>query len=190
LERAVVGPIFESLGSNGHRDQSLPEIVLSNRRDRAFERVLQALISRGAPVVPKDLRVRLESMIEAWSTQSFDDAFQPIQEFEIQCACERDLVVAEQSGDPQRVLDVLEQEYRRKVAEQFGSVELRGIQLNHRVILDLDKVYVPLHFEKLSSGIRAEGGGILSVEPPRRMPISGIVQENPHILLIGSPGAG
>jgi energy-coupling factor transporter ATP-binding protein EcfA2 len=191
LEKAVVAPIFDSLGSNGHRDQSLPEIVLANRRTRAFERVLQALISRGAPKVPDDLRVRLESMIDAWSTQSFDDAFQPILEFEIQCARERDLVVAEQSGDQQRVLDVLEQEYRRQVAKRFGSVELRGIQLNHRVILDLDKVFVPLHVEELGSGTKEGDGRILQMELPfRRMPISGIVKENVRILLIGSPGAG
>jgi len=189
LEKAVVAPIFESLGKNGHRDQSLPEVVLANRRSRAFERVLQALISRGAPKIADDLRVRLESMIDAWSTQSFDDAFQPIQEFEIQCARERDLVVAEQSGDQQRVLDVLEQEFRRKVIEQFGSIELRGIQLNHRVILDLDKVYVPLHFEELNAHGAGEGG-ILTVEQPRRKSLSDIVNENPRILLIGSPGAG
>jgi hypothetical protein len=37
-------------------------------------------------------------MIEGWSSQAFDDAFQPIQEFEIQCARDRDRVVAEESG--------------------------------------------------------------------------------------------
>jgi hypothetical protein len=183
LEKAVVAPIFESLGSNGHRDQSLPEIVLANRRKRAFERVHQALISRGSFKIPDDLRVRLESMIDSWSTQSFDDAFQPIQEFEIQCARDRDLVLARESGDPQRVLEVLEQAYRRKIAKRFGSVELRGIQLNHRVILNLDKVYVPLHFEELSARIG-------SFAPQWRMSISDVVRRSTRSLLIGSPGSG
>jgi hypothetical protein len=82
----IVRPIFDSVRPNGHRDQSLPEVVFSNRRNRAYARVLDALFSRGVPTVPEDLRTRLESMIETWSTQAFDDAFQPIQDFEIQRA--------------------------------------------------------------------------------------------------------
>ncbi len=181
LEITIVRPIFDSVHPNGRRDPSLPEVVFSNRKDRAYKRVLDALNSRGAVAIPDELRTRLESMIEAWSTQSFDDAFQPIQEFEIQCARERDLVVAEQSGDPRRVLEVLESEYRRKVAERFGFIELRGIQLNHRVILDLDQVYVPLHFE---------GFGLSDRLLNRRIPIAELLQENIRGLLIGSPGSG
>ena len=59
-------------------------------------------------------------------------------------------MLAEQSGDPQKVLEVREKDFRRRIIERFGSIELRGIQLNHRVILDLDQVYVPLHFEELA----------------------------------------
>jgi hypothetical protein len=147
LENTIVRPVFDSVRTNGKRDQSLPDVVFNNRRARAYTRVLDALISRGALSISKELRARLESMIEAWSTQAFDDAFQPIQEFEIHCARERDLVVAEQSGDPKEVLKVHETEYRRKVIERFGSIELRGIQLNRRVLLDLKEVYIPLHFE-------------------------------------------
>lgn len=191
LETAIVRPIFDSIGANGHRDQSLPDVVLGNRRNRAYNRVLDALISRGAAKVPKDLRTRLESIIENWSTQAFDDSFQPIQEFEVQCARERDLVIAEQSGDRQRVVDVLETQYRRRIAQRFGSIELRGIQLNHRVILDLDQVYVPLHFEELNpTATTKDGEHILIAASRRRMPISEIVKENPRVLLIGSPGTG
>jgi hypothetical protein len=81
IETTVVRPIFDSVGPNGRRDQSLPEVVFDNRRNRAYGRVLDALVSRGAPAIPKELRKRLESMVENWSTQAFDDAFQPIQEF-------------------------------------------------------------------------------------------------------------
>src|ERR1035441_1312277 len=90
LESTVVRPVFESVRTKGKRDQSLPEIVLANRRERAYKRVLDALISRGAARIPVELRVRLESMIENWSAQAFDDMFQRIQEFEIQCARDRD----------------------------------------------------------------------------------------------------
>ncbi|HXB67409.1 MAG TPA: NACHT domain-containing protein [Candidatus Acidoferrales bacterium] len=190
LDTTVVRPIFDSVHPNGRRDQSLPEVVFDNRRSRAYLRVLDALTSRGAPTVPKGLRTRLESMIETWSTQAFDDAFQPIQEFEIQCARERDLVVAEQSGDPRRVLEVRESEYRRRVAARFGFIELRGIQLNHRVILDLDQVYVPLHFEKLGNRTKDGKRQIVLSKSPSRVPIAEIIEENARILLIGSPGSG
>src|SRR5262249_47971581 len=99
-----------------------------------------ALVSRGVPKIPKELQGSLESMVEAWSSQSFQDGFLAIEEFEIKCARDRDRVIAEQSGDPKRVLEVMESEYRRGITERFGSVELGGIKLNHRVILDLDQV--------------------------------------------------
>jgi hypothetical protein len=85
LEATAVRPIFDSIHQNGRRDQSLPEVVLENRKNRAYGRVLDALSSRGAATIPAGLRTSLESMIETWSSQAFDDAFQPIQEFEIQC---------------------------------------------------------------------------------------------------------
>jgi len=182
IEKTVVGPIFESVGRNGRKDQSLPEVVLANRKNRAYGRLLDALDSRGGATIPEELRKRLESMIEAWSTQAFDDAFAPIQEFEIVCARERDLVRAEESGDPRKVLAVRETEYRRRIVERLGSIELRGLQLSHRVILDLDRVYVPLSFEEM-------------VEPGPGLPraprlIDRILKESARIFLIGAPGSG
>jgi hypothetical protein len=190
IEATVVRPIFDSVRQNGHRDQSLPDVVFDNRKNRAYGRVLDALISRGGATISTGLRTRLESMIETWSNQAFDDAFQPIQEFEIQCARERNLVIAEKSGNPQKVLDVREKEYRRRVIDRFGSIELRGIQLNHRVILDLDQVYVPLHFEELTLTTTDSEGRIVLSDKQRRKPIAGILNESARIFLIGAPGSG
>jgi len=182
LESTVVRPVFESVRTNGRRDQSLPPVVVANRRERAYKRVLDALISRGVASIPADLRVRLESMIENWSAQAFDDAFQPIQEFEIQCARDRDRVIAEESGDPRRVIEVLESEYRRRVAQRFGSIELKGVQLNHRVILDLDQVYVPL---RLVQSTRPS-----VIEMLFAISVAEAVKDHTRILLVGSPGSG
>lgn len=190
IEASVVRPIFESVRQNGHRDQSLRDVVLNNRKIRAYGRVLDALISRGAPALPAELRTRLESMIETWSNQSFDDAFQPIQEFEIQCARERDLVVAEQTGDPQKILEVHERDFRRRIIERFGSIELRGIQLNHRVILDLDQVYVPLHFEELPPVFSLDGKRLVAMSDRRRRPLDEVLKESTRIFLTGAPGSG
>ena len=190
LEATVVRPIFDSTGVNGKQDHSLPKVVLTNRRSRALTRVVDALTSRGASTIPSEVRTRLESMIEAWSNQSFDDAFQPIQEFEIQCARERDLVLAQESGDSRRVLEVLESRYRRDLAERFGSIELRGIQLSHKVVLDLKRVYVPLHFEPLNVKGVGEKGDVIVSESARRLPITEIVKRSTRIFLIGAPGSG
>jgi energy-coupling factor transporter ATP-binding protein EcfA2 len=189
IEDAVVRPIFDSV-RNGHRDQSLPDVVFCNRRNRAYGRVLDALISRGGGTLPADLRTRLESMIETWSNQAFDDAFQPIQEFEIQCARERDLAIAEESGDPRKVLEVREREYRRRVMERYGSIELRGIQLPRRVILDLNDVYIPQHFEELpplAGDGREQVALFLSPLPET---IAEILKQSGRVFLIGAPGSG
>lgn len=186
LEASAIRPIFDSIGQNGRRDQSLPDVVVDNRKLRAYNRVLDALVSRGGRTVPKDLRGKLESMIETWSNQAFDDAFQPIQEFEIQCARERDLVVAARSGDPKKVLAVHEKEYRRRIVERFGSIELRGIQLNHRVILDLNEVYVPLHLDESPASDKMSQIRLF----PIRRTISQILKKHRRVFLIGTPGSG
>jgi hypothetical protein len=190
LEATAVRPIFDSIRQNGHRDQSLPDVVLENRKNRAYSRVLDALSSRGAATIPTGLRASLESMIETWSSQAFDDGFQPIQEFEIQCARARDLVVAEQSGNPQKVLEVREMEYRRRVVDRFGSIELRGIQLNHRVILDLKEVYVPLHIEEVAPVATDGDDQVRFFLTLGRKPIAEILNEGSRIFLIGAPGSG
>ena len=188
LEDSVVRPIFGSLPVNGTADQSLPTVVLANRKERAYKRVLDALVSRGVPGVPSDLRGRLQSLVEIWSLRAFQDGFEPIQELEVRFARERDLAIAKESGDPKRVLAVMESEYRRRVAEQFGSIELKGIQINHRVILDLDQVYVPLHLVQSPRHEGPDGGSVLGDEA--RIPVRRALKRHPRVLLIGSPGSG
>ncbi|MBL0159937.1 MAG: hypothetical protein IPP47_23035 [Bryobacterales bacterium] len=49
--------------------------------------------------------------------------------------------------DAVRVRTVIENEYRRKVVEQYGRIELRGLGTSHRILLEMDRVFVPLHLE-------------------------------------------
>jgi energy-coupling factor transporter ATP-binding protein EcfA2 len=120
-----------------------------------------------------------------WAAQDFDDAFQPIQDFEIRCARDHDLAAAMQSGDPRQLLALRESEYRQKVAERFGSIELRGIQVNHRVILDLEKVYVPLRAQELAPLVP---GVVLAIDTKRE--IVEIIRERRHVVVFGDPGSG
>jgi len=189
LEKRVVVPLFERVQGEYPPDQSLPEVVVTNRRRRAQERLVEALASRGSAKIPAELERRVESLVRDWAVRSFDDGFASLQEFEIQCAREHDLVVALESGDSQRVLSVLEQEYRQRIVKQFGSVELRGIQISHRVSLDLDKVYVPLHLE--SSIQDTQPGLVRQVSLfEARMPVAEVLREHRRVLIVGSPGSG
>jgi hypothetical protein len=189
LERRVVVPLFERVQAEYPPDRSLPEVVVTNRRRRAQERLVEALVSRGTAKIPAELERRVESLVRDWAVRSFDDGFASLQEFEIQCAREHDLVVALESGDSERVLSVLEQEYRQRIVEQFGSVELRGIQISHRVPLDLDKVYVPLHLESSIQDTQADPVRQVRLFE-ERMPVADVLREHRRVLIVGSPGSG
>jgi energy-coupling factor transporter ATP-binding protein EcfA2 len=188
LEKHVILPIFREIEKDGLRDQSLPGIVLKNRLHQARERVLDALVSRGSVDLPPVVVEKVESLVKDWQTRSFEPGFNLIRDFEIQCAQDHDLVMAEESGDPERVLSVLEKEYRQRVVEQFGSIELRGIQVSHRVILDLDKVYVPLHVEEAQE-ITEQGQQTIQLLN-RRLGIADVLSHQRRILITGAPGSG
>ena len=182
LERSFVSPLFARLRKSYRPAQSLPQVIAENRLTRAQDRLLTALVSRGSATLPPDLKQRIESIALAWMAQSFDDAFPPIQKLEFDCARDHDLVSAQESGDQKKILDVHERDYRQRVIQQFGSIELRGIQLNHRVTLDLDRVYVPLHLEEQ----RTETSPLLR----NRMPVAEALSKHRLLLVIGSPGSG
>ncbi len=182
LERSFVSPLFAKLRKSYRPAQSLPQVIAENRLTRAQDRLLTALVSRGSATLPPDLKQRIESIALAWMAKFFDDAFPPIQKLEFDCARDHDLVSAQESGDKKKILDVLERDYRQRVIQQYGSIELRGIQLNHRVTLNLDRVYVPLHLEEQ----RTEAGPLLR----NRMPVVEALSKHQSLLVIGSPGSG
>jgi hypothetical protein len=188
LEAAVVSPLFESLRPAATvADASVPEVVLEHRRRRARERLLDALVSRGSAKVPPDLQAEVKGLVRRWAAAGFHDGFDEVERFEIRCARDHDRVVAEESGDPERLLDVLDKELRRRVVEQLGRIELRGLQTSHRVLGDLDVMYVPLHLEATPDS--SEGESIKILSRPRIEAIQ-ILKENRHALIVGAPGSG
>jgi energy-coupling factor transporter ATP-binding protein EcfA2 len=190
LEQEVVAPLFARLPAPASQNDSVPEIVLRHRRRRAQSRVLDALISRGSPEVPVKLLREIEKLVRDWAADSFTDAYAAMEAFEIRCAQEHDLVIARESGDPERVLAALESELRRKTVEQFGSLELRGIQTSHRVWQKLDDVYVPLHLEALTEANELEDDKVLTLLARERTPVSEILAKHSRVLIIGTPGSG
>jgi hypothetical protein len=191
LEESVVRPLFAGLKPASPADGSVPEIVLRHRRRRAQDRILDALVSRGSANVPPELRKEVTALLRQWAAASFSDGFEAAEKFEIRCAREHDRVVAEESGDRERLLEVLEEEYRRRVIEQFGRIELRGIQTTHRILENLDEVYVPLHLEVSSEEAEQEKGKVVvPISPQPKREITEILEEHLHILVVGAPGSG
>lgn len=190
LDREVVAPLFEDLAPTAPGDASIPEIVLRNRRNRAQERVLEALISRGSAEVPDDLLKEARRMVRRWAAAGFVDGFKEAEDFEIRCARDHDLVVAQEAGDMELVLEVYEREYRRQVREQFGKIELRGIQTAHRVSMELDRVYVPLHLEPRPEEAQDESGKVMLLLARQRVPVLEVLREQRHLLIVGAPGSG
>lgn len=188
LDREVIAPIFAGLKVPA--DASVPEVVVEHRIRRARERLLDALVSRGSATVPKELGREVERLVGRWAAASFVDGFEPIAAFEIRCAREHDRVVAEESGDPERLLEVLDRDHRRRVVEQFGSLELRGIQTSHRVFQELDQAYVPLHLEA-SMEVSSEKDSPLTIDlSRRRLGVPNVLRDHRHVLIVGSPGSG
>lgn len=188
LEKKVVDPLFANLRPKSTADASVPEVVLQHRRRRARERLLDALISRGSAKVPLKLKGEVEGLVRRWAATGFHDAFDEVERFEIQCARDHDRVLAEESGDSELLLDALDQEYRRKVVEQLGRIELRGIQTSHRVLGDLDTMYVPLHLEAAPEP--KEGREIIEVLSRPPLEVLQVLKEHRHVLIVGAPGSG
>lgn len=190
LEKKLVNPLFDELAGAAFRDDALPEVVLRHRRQRAYNRLLDALTSRGSATVPPELEREIRTLVRDWVATSFMDGFQAMDTFEIRCAEEHDLVVARESGDPDRLLEALENEHRNRVKKQFGELELRGIQTTHRVWQKLDEVYVPLHFEPvMEEQFQGIDGEVITLFARHRLGLADILTKR-HVLIVGAPGSG
>ena len=190
---AVVQPLFTRITRMKPArpaDGSVPEIVLRHRQRRAHDRIVDAPVSRGSAEVPADLRKEVEALLRRWAAASFSDGFEAAETFEIRCAREHDRVVAEESGDQERLLEVLDREYRQRIIDQLGTIELRGIQTTHRVLEKLDEVYIPLHVEAAPEETDGEDGRMITVSLRPRQEISEVLLEHRHLLVVGAPGSG
>jgi len=175
----------------------LPAAVLENRRRRAQTRMHDALASRGSDSVPAELQREVRQLVRRWAHQSFADGFKEMEEFEIRCAREHDLVVAQASGNSEEILKALDIDYRRRVIQQYGHLELRGVQTSDRVYFELDKVFVPLylaetvsHLDDLDRENIAERALEVITRRVARVPVLDVLRRHRHLLIVGAPGSG
>ncbi len=192
-----VASLFQNYGSQPPSNGSIPATVIENRRRRALGRVQDALESRGSSRASQKLKQEVKHLIRRWAQQSFSDGFPEMEEFEIRCACEHDLAVAQESGNEKKILQVLESDYCRRVIEQFGQTELRGLQTSERVFFDLDKVFVPLYLVETDPDLdempEQDPQNLAFQTFARRMtrvPVLEMIKRHRRLLIVGSPGSG
>ena len=107
MKQLDLAAIFRDSARNLPASNPSPAVVLENRQRRAQARIQDALASRGSDTVPPALEREVRQLVRTWARQAFADSFKEIEEFEIRCACEHDLVVAQASGNTEEILKAL-----------------------------------------------------------------------------------
>lgn len=192
-----VASLLQDYGNNLPSNGSIPATVIENRRRRVLGRIQDALGSRGSNHIPQRIKQEVKHLIRRWAQQSFNDGFLEMEEFEIRCAREHDLVVAQESGSEEEILQVLESDYCRRVIKQFGQTELRGLQTSERVFFELDKVFVPLYLAETDPDLdempEQDPQNLALQTFARRMarvPVLEVIKRHRRVLIVGSPGSG
>ncbi len=125
LER-IVRPLFAKAATSLPNGFSLPAVVVQNRKDRAFDRIVQALESRGSQGVPRELRADLGRLLTQWSRRCSTTGSGPWRASRCDARTSGIWCLATESGDQPRILAALERDLRRRVMERFGRIEIRG----------------------------------------------------------------
>jgi len=99
MKQLDLAAVFRDYEKDLPESAHLPAAVLENCRRRAKVRIQDALASCGSDTVPPELVKEVRQLIRRWARQSFADGFQEMEEFEIRCAREHDLIVAQASGN-------------------------------------------------------------------------------------------
>lgn len=187
----------------------VPEVVRLKRKDRARQRLLDALDLRGPFPLPEARIVELRWLAERWARKGFDAAFPDADELEVRCAEEREELEAAQRGDAKARFEAAERLHKREVERRHGWIELKGLQLSARVYQDLELAYVPLYVEDPSEKVKpppvkrgkgkkrskqeAEIEAMLamarSMEKPR-VPATRALSKHKRLFLVGGPGSG
>jgi len=197
VKQRDLAAIFRDSARNLLASDQLPAVVLKNRQRRAQARLQDALASRGSDTVPRALEREIRRLVRMWARQAFADSFKEMEEFEIRCAREHDLVVAQASGNTEEILKALAVDYRRRVIDQYGCIELRGVQTSERVYFELDMVFVPLYLGEIapmrndtSQTDQGEQALEAIVRRVTRLPVLEVLRRHRHLLVVGAPGSG
>jgi predicted NACHT family NTPase len=171
--------------------RAIPASLLEKRRARAETRLLEALEARGRKALPAVLREEVTALVTGWAREGFSDGFDPVEQFETRCFQEGELEQALRSGDATQVFAAEEKKHRAAIVEEYGSIEIRGLQMSERVYQKLDIVYVPLQIEDETQKrevIRAGEGIEISTMP--RLTVPELLAKHERAIIVGAPGSG
>ncbi|NJL27217.1 MAG: NACHT domain-containing protein [Thermoanaerobaculia bacterium] len=172
------------------RDRALPPAVVHNRQARAQRRIFDALSSRGTAALTAPIRREVEALVERWAEEGFRDGYSEVEAFEIRCAEEQERLAALQKGDQAGAQEVELQAYRRRVIDQHGAIEIRGLQLSERVLQPLAVAYVPLFLEDRSIEKVVSRTKDFEVRELPRRPVQEALEAHGRLLIVGDPGSG
>jgi NACHT domain len=187
IARAVAAA-FGAATSVAPRQAALPPALLARRRERAEQRMVEALEARGTGVAPKDLAAQLRPLAKAWAERGFDDRFDDAARFEERCFEEGELARARATGDASAAVEAA---YRRAIVEEYGRIEIRGLQMSERVYQDLETAYVPLWVlgdSRKAKVIETKKGW--QVKLTSRLTLPELVSTHECAALVGAPGSG
>ncbi len=166
----VVGPLFEALPRE-QTGSSVPTRVWAGRERRAREHLVDVLLLRGEPTVPETVKSRLADLVQRWYEAGFDGGFEEVDALELEFG----------AVDP-------ETQHRQRLRERYGYVELFGLQVQARVFMDLDVLYLPqrLRTERMVEETLGDAVLTRAVE----LPVDELLEQGPRACVRGGPGSG
>ncbi len=188
--REIVKPLLADSPSEHGAGVAIPQVIARKRRERAEQRIVDALVFRGSEEVPGAIREEVRSLVRKWAERGFEEGFPLASHFEIRCAEAHESIQAHQSGDPARILAAMEKQYRQQVIDRYGTIEIRGLQMSERVLQRLDLAYVPLHLEDSTRERVVKAGGGIELREIPRLPVPEILIQHGRVLIVGGPGSG
>lgn len=187
----LVSETFHKAAADDQAPRAIPASLMARRRARAEARLLEALEARGKKTIVAALREEIRALVAAWARDGFSEGFGAVEQFETRCFQEGELAQAIRSGDTDQVFAAEEQKHRAAIVEEFGKIEIRGLQMSERVYQNLDIVYVPLQIEDETQKrevIRAGNGIEITTMP--RLTVPELLAKHERAIVVGAPGSG
>lgn len=187
----AVTEAFRKASTEETASPAVPASLVETRRKRAKRRLKEALAARGTEALSAALGEELVGLVGRWAIADFGEGFAEVERFETRCFEAGELARAKRSGDKGRMFAAQEKKYRAAVTEEYGKIEIRGLQMSARVYQDLDLAYVPLRIEDPSQKrevIRAGEGIEISTVP--RLSVPELLAAHERSIVVGAPGSG
>jgi hypothetical protein len=187
----AVADTFRNVNSASPVRAAVPATLLTKRRERAQQRIIDALEAAGTTRLTKAVAAEIQALARAWAEQGFDDRFDDAAKFEQRWFEEAEIARARKAANGSDLLAALETKHRAAVVRDFGKIEIRGLQMSARVYQDLDVAYVPLWVQDDSQEPEViKAGEGMEIRAIPRLTVPELLAKHERAVLVGAPGAG